>query len=267
MRLPIDNITTGVEESRRPGAWYLMLKEMMYDNHKKAQSNIEVSKKRQKRNFDKKCKSQHFEVDDAVWLHRPQWSEAGKLGKPWVGPYRVLEVLSPSNYRLRWWGRQEGGTVVVHHDQLKRCVDPERAISQRRERCSYVHGEGEFEAESDDQECMEIVDDEDCSFEVGEIGDEGVEFSSRERVDAVDADWSSESDESSDEEGWWVLSKAAPPCSALSPHDSTSSDDTLPMIASPRSWPRPTRIPAPDHHYNLRPRSLRRPDRSQEAAS
>ena len=39
-----------------------------------------------------------------------------KLQKPWTGPFEVIEVLSPQNYRLK---ASRGRAVVVHHDHLK----------------------------------------------------------------------------------------------------------------------------------------------------
>ncbi len=132
MRLPMDNVVGERDEEVSHGALYLMLRERLRILHGAAKGNTERQKTAQKRVFDRRARPQSFEVGEPVWLYRPTWSGKGKLGRPWVGPYRVLEVLGPCNYRLRFWGRESGGTLVVHHNQLKRCEDVERAIRHSR---------------------------------------------------------------------------------------------------------------------------------------
>ena len=59
-----------------------------------------------------------YQVGDWVWLHRAvrRRGLSPKLQKPWTGPFEVIEVLSPQNYRLK---ASRGRAVVVHHDHLK----------------------------------------------------------------------------------------------------------------------------------------------------
>lgn len=61
-------------------------------------------------------------VGDHVWLHRAVGRRglSPKLQNPWLGPFEILEVLSPQNYRLRL---KNGKTSVVHHDHLKPYVE------------------------------------------------------------------------------------------------------------------------------------------------
>ncbi|XP_043206108.1 uncharacterized protein LOC122372666 [Amphibalanus amphitrite] len=65
-----------------------------------------------------------YQVGDRVWLHRAVGRKglSPKLQSPWSGPFDIIEVLSPQNYRLRL---KNGRKVVVHHDHLKPYVERE----------------------------------------------------------------------------------------------------------------------------------------------
>lgn len=128
MRLPCDNSLATVSEEMRAGALYLKLKEQLRSSHNGANRQLTNSRARQKKNYDRKMHETQFSVGDAVWLYHPATSGSRKLHKPWRGPFRILEVLEPCNYRIRFWGRQSGPTQVVHHNRLKCCHDVERAL-------------------------------------------------------------------------------------------------------------------------------------------
>jgi hypothetical protein len=55
-----------------------------------------------RRYHDRNVREQSINVGDLV-LHRIQTTkEMHKLSTPWEGPFSVMEVVSPSTYRLQW---------------------------------------------------------------------------------------------------------------------------------------------------------------------
>lgn len=182
MPLPIDNRFGLWPEDNacavQPGARYLQLKESFRKIHAKARLNLTAARRRQKTVYDRKVNETIFQPGDAVWLFHPATRKNRKLHKPWRGPYKVLEVLKPSNYRIRFWGRDSGKTLVVHHNRLKRCNDVPRALKlketrvpdpmilrfERRNRRSVDHQEmGRnclFSQISSGESCDELLDEE-----------------------------------------------------------------------------------------------------------
>ena len=63
--------------------------------------------KRQKRCYDKRkhATSESYSVGDAVWVYHPATTGSRKLHQPWRGPYKIIEILEPCNYRIRFWGQ------------------------------------------------------------------------------------------------------------------------------------------------------------------
>lgn len=126
MPLPADMGNSGHVSGLSPAALYLQLNSTMNCLHRAARANLQRAKQLQKKFHDRKLQHTQFQVGDAVWLRCPATEGARKFLKPWRGPYRVIENLPPSNYRLRFWGRNEGPTQVVHHNRLKRCYETQR---------------------------------------------------------------------------------------------------------------------------------------------
>lgn len=128
MSLPIDNEERRHDDPLRPGALFLQLKEKLYNLHREASQNATQAKARQKESHDQHINRRQYEEGDAVWLYSPVANLSRKFVRPWRGPYQILEVLPPVNYRIRFWGRREGNTMVVHHNRLKPCSDVARAL-------------------------------------------------------------------------------------------------------------------------------------------
>lgn len=128
MRIPCDGLTNLPTEDRRPGAVYLDLKSRLHTVRSAARQNQNNSRTRQAKYHNKRAHSTQYSVGDAVWLQNEAITGHPKFHRPWKGPYSVIEILPPLNYRLRYFGSQSGKTQVVHHDRLKPCHDPERAL-------------------------------------------------------------------------------------------------------------------------------------------
>ena len=77
---------------------------------------------RRKAYYDRQVHGEPFQKDEFVWLHSPvvPRGQSKKLHHPWTGPYRVMEKLSDSDYKVK---HVKGGRphVVVHFDRLKLC--------------------------------------------------------------------------------------------------------------------------------------------------
>lgn len=71
MRLPIDNWCHSTQEAIRPGAHYIMLREVLRRDQEKARVRSIKEKSKQKRNFDCSANPCEFKTGDAVWLYRP----------------------------------------------------------------------------------------------------------------------------------------------------------------------------------------------------
>jgi transposase InsO family protein len=131
MTLPSDVADEIDEAEACPASLFLRLKNTLHLWHRQAALSQVEHKSAQKKTYDRSARQQKYNPGDAVWLRNPASEGARKFLKPWRGPYRVIECLSPTNYRLRYWGRQEGPTQVVHHNRLKRCIDVNRGLRDK----------------------------------------------------------------------------------------------------------------------------------------
>ncbi|KAL5475374.1 hypothetical protein EMCRGX_G025182 [Ephydatia muelleri] len=63
---------------------------------------IELQQQRQKKNYDDGVRGRAYVVNDFVFLHNPavKRRRSKKFHKPWQGPFKVVEVLGPSLYRI-----------------------------------------------------------------------------------------------------------------------------------------------------------------------
>ena len=95
------------------------LREQLRGIHEQARHALDVSTRRQKRNYDRSKHGHVYRRGQFVWLYdnrrRPCLSK--KLGLPWQGPYQVVGVLSDVVFRIQTSAR--GKTKVVHADRLK----------------------------------------------------------------------------------------------------------------------------------------------------
>ena len=94
-----------------------------------ARQNLIASKKRSKQYYDKRARPYKFKINDEVYLIKEP--NKGKLGDQYIGPFKIIEILSNNNVRIRISYKK---TRIVHTDKLKikktRPVDTQRVIKQ-----------------------------------------------------------------------------------------------------------------------------------------
>jgi transposase InsO family protein len=81
-----------------------------------AKRNMKKGVERQKYNFNKKLRERKFKRGDWVWLYNVPQSKM-KLGKPWTGPFIVVQQLSEVTYKLQ--RSPDSKEKVVHVNHLK----------------------------------------------------------------------------------------------------------------------------------------------------
>ena len=94
---------------------------VMKDMLSKVRKCITSSHNRNKRNYDKSCKSVSYHVGDRVWLFVPAVcpGRTKKLASLRAGPYTIIDKTSPVNYKLQLIGGQQ--QKIVHVNCLKLC--------------------------------------------------------------------------------------------------------------------------------------------------
>ena len=63
---------------------------------------MEIQQQRQEEYYDKGVTGKTYAVNEFVFLHNPAvgGGYSKKFHKPWQGPFKVVEVLGPSVYRI-----------------------------------------------------------------------------------------------------------------------------------------------------------------------
>ena len=99
------------------------LQESLRIAYEQARKNINTTHKRQKEVYDHRVHGNLFEPGKLVWLHQPHipLGQSRKLHNPWTGPYKVIERLAESTYRIRHLSKHKR-IHVVHFDRLKPCT-------------------------------------------------------------------------------------------------------------------------------------------------
>ena len=84
--------------------------------------HIGTHQERQAESYNKRVHGNPYDQGRLVWLYNPvvPKGRAKKFHKPWTGPYKVLNKLSDSTYRIKHTCRPFR-TKVVHFDCLKPC--------------------------------------------------------------------------------------------------------------------------------------------------
>jgi len=90
---------------------------------KVARENIVRAQKRQQDNYEKLGHPREFMLGDQVWVFTPKVVKgtAKKFAHNWYGPFRVIEKISPLNYRIR---SNSGKKVeqIVHILRMKKFI-------------------------------------------------------------------------------------------------------------------------------------------------
>lgn len=97
------------------------LEEAIGTAHCTAREALKQSQKRQKRAYDVRTYTSHYEIGDIVYLidSSTKIRESKKLKPIFKGPYLVTKVLSPILFKIKNRKKE----FVVHHDRIKPCND------------------------------------------------------------------------------------------------------------------------------------------------
>ena len=96
--------------------------------HEVANKHLKVAVQRQKRNYGGCSPMLHVNFTVGDWVLRflpPQHGK--KFGLKWVGPFLVVEQISPCLFKIQ--KNERSRTIVVHCDHLKRYVAEEMPVS------------------------------------------------------------------------------------------------------------------------------------------
>ena len=98
------------------------LKKGLEEAYSCAREKLATSHERRKEHYDKRVHGQPFAAGDLVWLHSTVIppGQSRKLHHPWTGPYKILEKISDSDYKIK--GLRGRKQCHVHFDRLKRCI-------------------------------------------------------------------------------------------------------------------------------------------------
>ncbi len=122
-----------------PADYVSRLEKEMSEIHHMVRQSLREKQARQKRNYDLKSYCRTYTVGDLVYKldDSTEIGVSKKLKPPWVGPYLIVEVLTPNLYRVQ--GRKERD--VLHHDKLRICLDREIPLRMRQMRRRFLAGE------------------------------------------------------------------------------------------------------------------------------
>ena len=103
----------------------LDLRERLNNTLKLAKKQLESSQARQKEHFGKKTKARRFSPDDKVLVLLP--NETNKLMIQWKGPYDIINVVGPFDYKAEINGKEK----TMHVDLLKKYLARNEENSSR----------------------------------------------------------------------------------------------------------------------------------------
>eukprot|EP00731_Ephydatia_muelleri_P009168 Em0004g1506a len=138
-KLPIDLMYgTNQMEPNTTSEYARCLKDALQEAYALVRERCQAEHKRQKELYDQKVHGKPFSPGELVWLHStavPR-GRSRKLHHPWKGPFKVMERLGETTYKIKnLQGRRK--TTFVHFDRLKLCVisddKPENTGSREQE--------------------------------------------------------------------------------------------------------------------------------------
>ena len=138
-KLPIDLMYgTNQMEPNTTSEYARCLKDALQEAYALVRERCQAEHKRQKELYDQKVHGKPFSPGELVWLHStavPR-DRSRKLHHPWKGPFKVMERLGETTYKIKnLQGRRK--TTFVHFDRLKPCVisddKPENTGSREQE--------------------------------------------------------------------------------------------------------------------------------------
>ncbi|CAK9834649.1 Retrovirus-related Pol polyprotein from transposon 17.6 [Anthophora retusa] len=94
-------------------SYFQSLNQKLVDVQSKARENLNKAKERSKHYYDRRVHEQAFAVDDFVYLLKEPTK--GKFDDQYTGPYRVIQVVSKDNVKIKLNNRVK----IVHVNKLK----------------------------------------------------------------------------------------------------------------------------------------------------
>ena len=128
--------------------YVLDLRDKLDQTCKIALENLKTEKRKQKRYYDRKTKDRKFKVGEKVLILLP--TSRNKLSMQWKGPYEVVEVVNPYDYRVE----VKGVCKTYHANLLKLYV--ERKDSVVASVAPEISSSMQIESEEVDQEIDEL---------------------------------------------------------------------------------------------------------------
>ncbi len=125
VRCPLDLLVEGPPHEEESSTDYVAdLREKLRGAYERVRHTLQLSARRQKRNYNRNTKDPEYQVGDFVWLysHQRKPGISRKLVLPWVGPYLVISKLCDVVFRIQRTPRCK--PVVVHADRLKAYQGP-----------------------------------------------------------------------------------------------------------------------------------------------
>ena len=123
-KLPIDLMYgTGNDKSIPTTEYAIQLKKGLEDAYTCARAKLGASHERRKEHYDKRVHGKSFAEGDLVWLHSTvvPSGQSRKLHCPWTGPYKIIEMITDSDYKIKGLrGRKQ--CHIVHFNRLKLCT-------------------------------------------------------------------------------------------------------------------------------------------------
>ena len=125
-RLPLDIMydTAHSDTSNSYGSYAADMKRGLEEAYKCVRERPTTEHNRQKYFYDQKCHGDPYSPGDMFWLHSsvvPR-GKAKKFHHPWTGPWKVLDRICDTTYRIQD-SRAPHKKSVVHFDCLKPCKE------------------------------------------------------------------------------------------------------------------------------------------------
>ncbi|KAA3680603.1 uncharacterized protein DEA37_0008125 [Paragonimus westermani] len=95
--------------------------------YKIAAQHQSKSQHHQKSCYDRTANGPVYRIGDHVWLYKPKppLGAAHKFHRPWLGPFLIVHVRSPTVYVIRDTTNPTADVLTVHYNQLKPAQTPE----------------------------------------------------------------------------------------------------------------------------------------------
>ena len=80
----------------------------------RVRAHMQQEYSRRKDSYDQKIEGKPYDVGDLVWLHSPAVprGRSRKFHKPWVGPFKIVKVVSKLVYRIQYSNKPRKRFVV-----------------------------------------------------------------------------------------------------------------------------------------------------------